>query len=103
LGDAEDAKDVTQTAFVKAYQHLDRFDGRGRFFSWIYRIAVNESLTARARRRPVVELDEQVAWTGPSPDEEAGQDELRRMLQQVLMELDPAQRRLIVMRHLLQM
>jgi RNA polymerase sigma-70 factor, ECF subfamily len=103
LGNVEDARDVTQMAFVKAYQHLDRFDGRGRFFSWIYRIAVNESLNARARRRPNVELDESLPWDGNAPDVEAGRGELRRVVQEVLMELDPPQRKLIVMRHLLHM
>lgn len=103
LGNAEDARDVTQTAFVKAYQHLDQFDGRSRFFSWIYRIAVNESLNVRARRRPAVELDDTLQWTGRSPEEEAGQSELERILQDVLMRLEPAQRTVIVMRHQLQL
>src|SRR5437762_2308625 len=40
----EDARDVTQTAFLKAAEGLAEFDGRHRFFSWIYRIAVNEAL-----------------------------------------------------------
>ncbi len=103
LNNVEDARDVTQMAFVKAYRHLDRFDGRGRFFSWIYRIAVNESLNARSRRRQDVALDEQMAWPGRAPDEEAGAEEERRMVQDVLMELAPPQRKLIVMRHLLHM
>ena len=103
LGNHEDARDVTQTAFVKAYQHLDQFDGRSRFFSWIYRIAVNESLNARARRRPEAVLDDSLPWTGRSPEEEAGQSELQDILQDVLMRLEPAQRALIVMRHQLQL
>lgn len=103
LGNSEDARDVTQMAFVKAYTHLDRFDGRSRFFSWIYRIAVNESLNARARRRTEVELEDGVPWPGRSPEEEFGRDELKRLVQSVLMELDPPQRKLMVMRHLLHM
>jgi len=103
LGNHEDARDVTQTAFIKAYQHLDQFDGRSRFFSWIYRIAVNESLNARARRHPAVELDDALPWPGRSPEEEAGQSELSRILQDVLMRLEPAQRAVIVLRHQLQL
>ena len=52
----EDARDVTQNAFIRAYEHLDSFDPDRRFFSWIYRIAVNESLNLRRTRRPQEEL-----------------------------------------------
>ena len=51
LGDREEARDVTQTAFLKAYVALATCDGERRFFSWIYRIVVNECLnTLRGRR-----------------------------------------------------
>ena len=43
VGNAEDARDVTQDAFVKAYRQLATFDIRYRFFSWMYRIVINES------------------------------------------------------------
>src|SRR5258708_13571018 len=52
LHDYEDAKDVTQNVFLKAFQNLDRFDGKYRFFSWIYRISLNESINlCKSRRR----------------------------------------------------
>ncbi len=44
LGNTEDARDATQDAFVKAYQRLDTFDSSYKFFSWMYRILVNECL-----------------------------------------------------------
>src|SRR5436190_3711644 len=47
LGNAEEANDVAQNAFVKAFQKLDSFDTNRRFFSWIYRILVNECLNVR--------------------------------------------------------
>ena len=47
LGDYDAASDAAQNAFVKAYQKLDTFDPTRRFFSWIYRILVNECLNAR--------------------------------------------------------
>ena len=49
----EDARDATQNAFVRAYSHLDSFDPHRSFFSWMYRIAVNETLNLR-RARPVL-------------------------------------------------
>src|SRR5947207_12962697 len=44
LGTYEDARDATQNTFVRAYARLDTYDPAHRFFSWIYRIAVNENL-----------------------------------------------------------
>ncbi len=51
LGNYEDARDATQNAFIKVYQRLDTYDSRYRFFSWIYRILVNECLNARRDRQ----------------------------------------------------
>jgi RNA polymerase sigma-70 factor (ECF subfamily) len=47
-----EAEDVTQEAFVRAYQALDRFDGRSEPFTWLYRIAVNLSLNVLRARKP---------------------------------------------------
>ena len=47
LGDYDDARDATQSAFIKVYQRVGTFDPRFRFFSWIYRILLNECLNAR--------------------------------------------------------
>ena len=48
---AEDASDVTQTVFLKVVERLDEYDPQYKFFSWIYRIAVNESLNLLRRSR----------------------------------------------------
>src|SRR3970040_310356 len=65
-GNQEDAEDVMQEAFLKAYTHLDRFQGNSRFYTWLVRIAVNESLMKLRKRRgntegspdPPVETDD---------------------------------------------
>lgn len=49
---AAEAEDVTQETFVRAYQALDRFDGRSEPFTWLYRIAVNLSLNVIRARKP---------------------------------------------------
>jgi RNA polymerase sigma-70 factor (ECF subfamily) len=58
LRDDAEAEDVTQQAYVNAYQHLHQFAGRAMFSTWLTRIAVHEAL-ARARRRD--RFDEQEA------------------------------------------
>lgn len=47
----EDAADLTQDAFIKAFQHINRFQGQSSFFTWLYRIAVNSALTHLRRNK----------------------------------------------------
>ena len=61
LGDREEARDATQTAFLKAYQALATCDRQRKFFSWIYRILVNECLNTLRARRPMQGLDGSMA------------------------------------------
>ncbi len=58
LRKAEDANDITQVVFLKVAERLDEYDPRFKFFSWIYRIAVNESLNLLRRNRREEALDE---------------------------------------------
>jgi RNA polymerase sigma-70 factor (ECF subfamily) len=57
LGNVQDAEDVTQTVFGNAFEALDSYDPRYRFFSWIYRMTVNESLNTAKRRKNMVSID----------------------------------------------
>src|SRR5258705_7699862 len=58
----EDAEDVVQDAFLKAYEKLEQFQGNSKFYTWLVRIAVNESLTRLRKRRTgrMVSIDEDV-------------------------------------------
>jgi RNA polymerase sigma-70 factor (ECF subfamily) len=98
LGDREDARDATQTAFVRAYEKLRTFDPAHRFFSWIYRIVVNECLNQRQRRPVVQELDETLA-SSLSPHAEAEAHETSERIQAGLMQLSPEYREVVVLRH----
>src|SRR6478736_6530664 len=64
LGNEEDAQDATQDAFVKAYRRLATFDPSYRFYSWMYRIIVNECLNVTRDRRPEDPLEIDVACEG---------------------------------------
>jgi RNA polymerase sigma-70 factor, ECF subfamily len=98
----EDAEDAMQEAFLKAFEHLNEFQGNSRFYTWLVRIAVNQALMKLRKRRPnVVSLDEEVDtgedmmprdvedW-GPSPEQRYEQTELSDILSRVIGELEPS-------------
>jgi RNA polymerase sigma-70 factor, ECF subfamily len=104
LNHREDATDVTQTTFLRAYEHFDRYDSGQRFFSWIYRIAVNEALdvsNGRRRNEPVPGPDSprEIASERPGPERVAQDDQLEDGLQDALMALPADYRTLIVLKH----
>ena len=61
LRNAEDASDVAQSVFLKVAERLDDYDPQYRFFSWLYRIAVNEALSVLRRSGHEAPLDEEIA------------------------------------------
>ena len=65
----EDAEDVLQEAFLKAYEHLDQFQGNSKFYTWIVRIAVNQALMKLRKRKSdrTISLDEQIDTGGKEP------------------------------------
>jgi RNA polymerase sigma-70 factor (ECF subfamily) len=95
----QDAQDVTQTVFLKAYQKLDTFDPGFRFFSWIYRMMINESLNFLARRRPEVEIDHQAADSRKNPEEVLVEEQVSSSLQEALMGLKEELRAVVVLRY----
>jgi RNA polymerase sigma-70 factor (ECF subfamily) len=107
----EDAEDVVQDAFLKAYQNLGQFQGQSKFYTWLVRIAVNEALMRLRRRRPerMVSLDEdintgedtiprEVADWAPNPEQLYNQGELREILQKTIQGLPPSFRTVFVLR-----
>lgn len=74
LRNQEDARDITQDAFVKAYDNLQKFRLESSFYTWIYRIAMNLAidLLRKRKRRPVTDFDEQIA----TRDERGGIDDV---------------------------
>jgi RNA polymerase sigma-70 factor (ECF subfamily) len=107
----EDAEDVLQDAFLKAYTHLDSFAGNSKFYTWIVRIAVNESLMKLRKRKSdkLVSLDEpvdtgeeevvrEVAVWEQTPETKFSQTELRKILDDTIDELDPIYRTVFLLR-----
>lgn len=100
LGNYEDALDATQNAFIRAYEGLDTFDPQRRFFSWIYRIAVNECLNARRARRPDDPLPDDVAAAGEAgPFAGLERSERSGAIDAALVRLSEDHRLVVVLRH----
>jgi RNA polymerase sigma-70 factor, ECF subfamily len=97
LGNYEDARDATQIAFVKAYEHLDSFDRGQRFFSWLYRILKNECLNVIRARRPETMVSPNLpARSGEDPVEA---EQRQHAIQMALTSLAMDYREVVVLRH----
>ncbi|MBT8135549.1 MAG: sigma-70 family RNA polymerase sigma factor [Gammaproteobacteria bacterium] len=99
LGNVDDAADVTQTTFIKAFEHIDSFKPRYRFFSWIYRIAVNESINQIKRRKPHESLTDAQASPSPKPDELAATSQVSEEVQMALLALQESHRSVLVLKY----
>jgi RNA polymerase sigma-70 factor (ECF subfamily) len=99
LGNVQDAEDVVQTVFGNAFVALATYDPRYRFFSWIYRMTVNESLNTLKRRRPLVSLEGTADLPAPaSPDADAAREAEQRV-DRALRGLKPDDRAIVVLKH----
>ena len=98
-GDREEARDITQIVFLKVYRGLPAFDARRRFFSWIYRIGINECIDRLRSRRPGETLDEQMQDPAASPEGDAMRREVAESVQAALLDLGEDDRQVLVLRH----
>jgi len=107
----EDAEDVLQESFMKAYEHLEQFKGDSKFYTWIVRIAVNQALMKLRRRKTdkSVSIDETIdtgedtvvreiaAW-GEDPEQSVSREELGSILDKAIESLEPLYRSVFVLR-----
>ncbi len=98
----QEAHEVTQEAFLRAWRGIAAFKGDSQFFTWLYRIGVNEAHRRTSQRRaPVASLEEQLvepADTRPEPPRRLEQDDLRHALERAVQGLKPDQRVPLVLR-----
>ncbi len=102
LRKAEDANDVTQVVFLKVAEQLDEYDSRFKFFSWIYRIAVNESLNLLRRNGREESLSDEVVLPGPEsddPERQAIAAEVADRIRSALMKMTANDRVVLTLRH----
>ena len=103
LRNRQDAMDVAQTTFLKAFEHLGDYDPAFRFYSWVYRIAINESLNALAQRKPREQLDANAPDEGLGPDRAAEGDQALHAIEGALMHISAELRAVVVLRHITQL
>ncbi|MBV8846552.1 MAG: sigma-70 family RNA polymerase sigma factor [Bryobacterales bacterium] len=107
----EDAEDVLQEAFLKAYSHLDTFQRNAKFYTWIVRIAVNEALMKLRKRKTdrTVPLDEpvdtgeetvnrEIAVWEDNPEQRYSRDEMQQILDEAVQDLKPDFRAVFLLR-----
>lgn len=98
-GSSADAMDAAQAAFLKVYENLDRFDPAHKFFSWLYRIGLNEALNIVNRRRRFSELDPQIETQTASPERMSSARQTGDAIRETLLELKPELRITVILRH----
>jgi len=102
----EDAREVSQQAFLKAFEHLNTFDPSRRFFSWIYRVAMNESISFLKARRfhdAIGEDGLDPSDEGPSAADTLDDQRRHRDLRRAVARLDPKYGNVVTLFHFLQM
>jgi RNA polymerase sigma-70 factor, ECF subfamily len=102
LRNADDARDVAQTVFLRVAERADDYDPKHKLFSWIYRIAVNEALNLLRRNGREEALDEDVDYPGDDradPQRQLEDGERTRLVRTALMKMNVSDRTVITLRH----
>ena len=105
IGNGEDAEEVTQEAFLRAWRSIGRFNGDSQFFTWLYRIGINEAKRRIGRRDSAARstsLDRHPQAEVPDwsrgPDAGAAQSELRGVIDRAILNLGPDHRASLILR-----
>lgn len=99
LNNSQEAEDVAQNVFLKAYENLHRFQRKYKFFSWIYRMAINESLNMISRVKRFEPLDLHTLSREQLPDDALESTELTQQVERALLHLEPELRAIIILKH----
>jgi RNA polymerase sigma-70 factor (ECF subfamily) len=103
-GDSDEAQEVTQEAFLRAWRSLDRFEGRSQFFTWLYRIGINEAKRRAERQRPhaatgyLDESGQDIPDRREAPGRVAEARDLQRALERAIAALPPDYRLPLILR-----
>ena len=101
LNSRDDAQDVTQTVFLKVFEHIDQFDPTRRFFSWVYRITLNESINWLGKSNRLEPLTHEAAFEGKGPEQEVESANVSSNVQAALMTIKSDYRSVVILKHFL--
>lgn len=102
LGSVEDASEITQIVFLRVVERLEDYDSQYKFFSWIYRIAINESIDLLRRNRREEPLDDGIEpadMAGDGPEQRYQNRQLSERIQRALMRMTVEDRVVLTLRH----
>jgi RNA polymerase sigma-70 factor (ECF subfamily) len=99
IGDYDEAEDIAQTVFIKAFENLSNYNPKHKFFSWLYRITINESLNYLKSKKRTENLNSLEKTKEKNPEQKYLEVELSNKIQAALMELEPQHRILILLKH----
>jgi RNA polymerase sigma-70 factor (ECF subfamily) len=108
VGSREDALDLVQDAFVQAFLRLETFQGASAFYTWLYRIALNLSLSWKRKQRPTMSVDQARELSGAEPPDHHGarpehamdQEERAGQVRRALIQLSDEHRQVLVLREM---
>lgn len=112
VGNREEAEDLSQDAFIRAYNHISQFDNDRKFSTWLFRIATNLSIDSLRRKKPSVSLDAEIPGTeglalntmlpgsGDLPDEQIVQGETEQWIQNEIKALPEKYRSAVVLKYI---
>lgn len=106
VGDDSEAEDIVQETYVRAFVHLNQFEGRAKFSTWLTKIAIHESFARLRRRAKVTAREEDIAvnspWVSiePNPEEALLADSLRKILEKGIDDLPSTYRSVVVLREI---
>jgi len=99
VGSYDNARDITQQVFIKAYIKLKSFDNKYKFFSWLFRIAINETINYTKYHRRFVRIDDYKRELAQDEYQSLEKEEIKERVEKSIMELNPKYRTLIILKH----
>ena len=96
---SDDAEDITQNVFTKVYENLKSYRPEHKFFSWIYRITVNEAVNLLKQRNRIQELNEDKLRENETPEEVFQKAQMRDRIQDAILEIPLVYRIVLLLKH----
>ena len=98
LGNREDAYELTQDTFIRGWRSIKKFRGESSFYTYLYRICLNQGLSFLKKRKKVIPRKEAVVLSGKDPIENYREEILKKEIEDALSRLSPQEKVVFIMR-----